>query len=1120
MTTPTSTGKSPNNAAKSRDDGKCAMGGCSLMKAKIQLIPLRYGLVERLDPSSALTMPYKTTSRPLGIRLMRDGWLYVIVDKKPEAVMHEYRIQNGIVTQLLWEKGEITANKRESNVGEAVLVFPRLSKLYVNYSEVQWTAAKCAQVIKHKSEREYFMQKVDLTNADPEKGVANLLTPSQAEKWIAEVSEQPSKEPSVTGAKPEESQDYLWEQASHFKKTQLGTLKKQVKAEHERDHLYLVLQDDLGVLRDLAEHQDLVTGWISDWSDAEANQKKYVFGCYIESLYTVTGETILNAAQGDPRFAKLKDETSEEQRQSIVDYVNVKNQTQYSGAGTHRGAIAASKSRMRTNLGPLYSKYEDLIETIEDNADEALNGAKMGQEGINDLIDRPAMEAFLKQQRAQLSRWNKRLDLITEDRAKLVCEKRFYKSAWYFDPKLVTQLESALATEYACMKDICRTDKATEAIADLIEKEPGFTVPTFFTASLTDQKDLFAKIGSLIKSARDIPLSAKDFQGLQKISRDFVTLLTQDLAASINLSNDGITFDQARNTAYEPAKQLRLANALEEAIEGLRNGRAIDPSKILRNIPGSAWIDVLRTFGKKGITLEFASASQLHAFEADMAKLTELRQQMSSLKNRIRETLANERKGRAPKGSYRSLVAQRKSVQQSVAPLEKRIAPAMIAVGEGPSKASIKIKGLTSAQEAEVHRMAEDHRLNTGDKVRGLGKDIFQSAGGDIFASAVFVVQLISFVTVYSELRRKPSWDKTDYVAFGNAFFSASGGGFAAAQGISATTLNVVKNNYSSAAGKVQLAARIGKLTGGLGLAAYGFGMAAAATSLYGEKGSVARWTEALRSGDSAKLAGASMTIAGDSGQFVVNGWAVARTGQYMFEAASNVSQARAVAWVTAGGKLLSVAARANLIGLGLTVLQLGGEWIYNRNNKTKLDNWLQQGAWGKKNQNRGFQEDRMQLAEITSTPQVGLRQINNRPTAVISIPNITIRELDDVGFGLTAYWSINLQRNDWEPWTEPLLYQLNLLSPPDAPLQLGLEIFAHEANAQHGLAIKLRYHPLPGDQKLQEIMFETKTLNVGSGKEFSTTGFLSARNTNAQAFIVTTDTLTVLESSKQAGQT
>jgi len=143
MTTPTSANKNPNNVAKSRDDGKCATGGCALMKAKIQLIPLRYGLVERLDPSSTLTMPYKTISRPLGIRLIRDGWLYVIVDKKPQAVMHEYRVQNGIVTQLLWEKGEITANKRESNVGEAVLVFPRLT-LAIFSSTAQTAAVSCA----------------------------------------------------------------------------------------------------------------------------------------------------------------------------------------------------------------------------------------------------------------------------------------------------------------------------------------------------------------------------------------------------------------------------------------------------------------------------------------------------------------------------------------------------------------------------------------------------------------------------------------------------------------------------------------------------------------------------------------------------------------------------------------------------------------------------------------------------------------------------------------------------------------------------------------------------------------------------------------------------------------
>jgi hypothetical protein len=202
MSTPISAGKSPNNVAKSREDSKCALAACPLMKANIQLIPLRYGLVERLAPSSELTVPYKTTSRPLGIRLIRDGWLYVIVDKKPDAILREYRIQDGIVTQLLWTKGEITANKRESNVGEAVLVFPRSSTLYVNYSEVQWTAAKCSQVIKHKPEREHFMQKVELVNADPEKGADHLLTPGQAEKWIAEIAEQPSNAQRLPGPNP------------------------------------------------------------------------------------------------------------------------------------------------------------------------------------------------------------------------------------------------------------------------------------------------------------------------------------------------------------------------------------------------------------------------------------------------------------------------------------------------------------------------------------------------------------------------------------------------------------------------------------------------------------------------------------------------------------------------------------------------------------------------------------------------------------------------------------------------------------------------------------------------------------------------------------------------------
>ncbi|MEO8646828.1 MAG: hypothetical protein ABI447_36115, partial [Pseudomonas sp.] len=650
------------------------------------------------------------------------------------------------------------------------------------------------------------------------------------------------------------------------------------------------------------------------------------------------------------------------------------------------------------------------------------------------------------------------------------------------------------------------TDKATEKLADLIEKQPGFTVPTFFTLSLTDQKDMHAKVTSFIKSLRDTYMVKDDYQGAQALSGKFGNLLTQNLAAAMQLSENGIVLGQLRNTAYEPAKQLRLAGALDEAMQALRSGQPLDPAKVLRRIPGSAWIDVLRAFGKGGITLEFASANQIAAFKADMAKLTDLRQQMTSLKNQIRQTLADERKGRSPKGGYKTLVSRRKAIQQTVAPLEGRVAQAMSPVGDGPGKAAFKIKGLNNAQVLEFERMADDYRLKRPSK--GISKAVFASAGGDLFSSAAAVLQIISFAAVYSEFARKKEADFSDKLAVANALFSMIGGTIAAAQGIAITGLSVAIENYASAAAKIGLAAKLGKITGVLGPFSYLFGAIAAGTGLYGEKGSAARWTEALRSGDGAKLAGASMTLAGDSGQLVVNGWATARTVQYTFEAMTNVSQARALAWVTAGGKLLSVAARANLIGLVLTGLQLGGEWLYNRNNKTELDKWLLKGPWGQQSANRSLAEERLMLANITAAPQIALQQVNSKPMAVLSVPGMTANDLEHVSLGLSAYWLTNHQRNDWEAWSEPLLYQLNLLGAPGEPLKLGLEILQHEANAQHGLAVVLRYHPVAGDKSFREKRFETTTLNAQNGKLLQSVSVLRTRTTDAPWLLVTSDSL------------
>ena len=90
--------KNPNNVSKSRGNARSSLGICPLTQAKVQVIPLRYGLVDKaeLDPAQEVSTPYQLSARPLGIRLLRDGWLYVI--EGSTGILSEYRVLDGLST--------------------------------------------------------------------------------------------------------------------------------------------------------------------------------------------------------------------------------------------------------------------------------------------------------------------------------------------------------------------------------------------------------------------------------------------------------------------------------------------------------------------------------------------------------------------------------------------------------------------------------------------------------------------------------------------------------------------------------------------------------------------------------------------------------------------------------------------------------------------------------------------------------------------------------------------------------------------------------------------------------------------------------------------------------------
>ena len=171
--------RNPNNINRSRLDAKVALGVCPLSKPTLQLVPLRYGLVDNpaLDPATALSMPYRLSSRPLGIRLPRDGWLYVIDSATGE--LSEYRLLDGLLTQLLLKSTAVTEDERQTSIGPPHLIVSRHSTLHVTYAETQWTARKCQQVLNSAEERTHFMQAVHPGLTNCQTGGTHLLTPQR-----------------------------------------------------------------------------------------------------------------------------------------------------------------------------------------------------------------------------------------------------------------------------------------------------------------------------------------------------------------------------------------------------------------------------------------------------------------------------------------------------------------------------------------------------------------------------------------------------------------------------------------------------------------------------------------------------------------------------------------------------------------------------------------------------------------------------------------------------------------------------------------------------------------------------------------------------------------------------
>lgn len=1022
----------PNHIDLSRSDAKSALGVCPLRKAKVQLLPLRYGLVERLDPAAALAMPYQPTSRPLGIRLLRDGWLYVV--DNCSGYLHEYRVQSGEVSQRLWEGSEVNQDQRQGMDTQKALLFSRSATLHIAYSEVQWTAYKCSKMIGSRDERDHFMQVVDLSKADCVKGGTHLLTDAQAKQWLAEVAEPSTHEVAIEGMHPAETQDYAWEDQPQFQKTHMAAVKRHMLAAYEHDHLYLVFNDTLGVMRDLAQEQDTVVEWIDEWVAKEKQELKYLVGSYIETLMVLNDQSAPSAGVS----AKLFEKTTEQQRESIYDYLNARNtlkgmpssaspeKASYPGHGFDasnrlaRQSMNDKKHAMHEALGePLYDELKDDIEALQDHGDAALQGRGLGSRGIHDLVRHQEMTAYLEAERVHIKRWTARLDRLTADRTQLFTQGELHRSLWYFDPQREDQLHAALVAEYNCVRDLCRTDESLQAVGEYFHSHPYYILPAF--GSRLDWTFINSKAGDVIKWLDDNRNAQETIATAQGRLVEVQKLLGRHWANSLALSPQAMINSQLVQAAYSPAAALRTEQWLVKLQSNLNSPALKAHLNELNTYSNRAHrLAGLIALEHEGAILRVASAQDVQQFSTRVANLNVLLKNEDtykynanvSIKDSKRRMLSDEQRQMARYNADRYHQLHMDAKKERWALVKKIQSSLTVTSSESAGFIGVKLK-LNSQQQAYLNE--EIDRLRSGIKGGyGEGRAGVTAFKGGLLPLALMLWQAQTLGEAWREWeKQKGERGIKELMIVGGAISGAASSALSVYQGVHVSIVDkafkVVQLSSDNANGML-LAVKLGKL--GLGL-----GVLIAPLAFFGAVGTslsnISKWVRAIRTGSSGERAGAFIALAGDTGNTAVVGMAwinMVAELRLVFESLDKGARALNKAWALGGARFLSYSAKLTPWGLGFMALSLGGEAIYNYKNLDDHQHWLMKCCWGNDEQGWDWPLHAQYLAEATLRPVItdeGITQpsdeLDRSRTLMLTFPGMTMQRLAEHPIRFTA---------------------------------------------------------------------------------------------------------------------
>ena len=198
----------------------------------------------------------------------------------------------------------------------------------------------------------------------------------------------------------------------------------------------------------------------------------------------------------------------------------------------------------------------------------------------------------------------------------------------------------------------------------------------------------------------------------------------------------------------------------------------------------------------------------------------------------------------------------------------------------------------------------------------------------------------------------------------------------------------------------------------------------------------------------------------------------------------------RVFAWAEASPELVSIGARANLIGLIGTALQLIGEGLYNYFNLDELQKWMQSSAWGNQTKNRSTQDEWSELAKVVQKPTCELIRDEKQTYLKLILPGISTKEMDSRQLQLLAYqqkrdaptrrgYNPNLPPLRWQESTATWATRIMVASKGNEALTLKLPISDSLQTSDFALAFNIGYQLEAERDLIHRTCFVLKDLRI-----------------------------------------